>query len=89
MFLMIILLTGCGNPKYTEISYEQLKEKLDNKDTFVLLLGSDTCSAVRYSDATRELEVLLVAASGGKNYIAGKVTYAFSTDDSGKSVAAS
>lgn len=50
---------------------------------------SDTCSAVRYSDATRELEVLLVAASGGKNYIAGKVTYAFSTDDSGKSVAAS
>lgn len=52
-------------------------------------VGSDTCSAVRYSDATRELEVLLVAASGGKNYIAGKVTYAFSTDDSGKSVAAS
>lgn len=50
---------------------------------------SGTCSAVRYSSATRELEVLLVAASGGKNYIAGKVTYAFSTDDSGKSVAAS
>ncbi len=49
---------------------------------------SGTCSAVRYS-AARELEVLLVAASGGKNYIAGKVTYAFSTDDSGKSVAAS
>lgn len=52
-------------------------------------VGSDTCSAVRYSSATRELEVLLVAASGGKNYIAGKVTYAFSTDDSGKSVVAS
>lgn len=52
-------------------------------------VGSDTCSAVRYSSSTRELEVLLVAASGGKNYIAGKVTYAFSTDDSGKSVAAS
>ena len=52
-------------------------------------VGDETCSAVRYSSATRELEVLLVAASGGKNYIAGKVTYAFSTDDSGKSVAAS
>lgn len=43
--LMTILLVGCGNPKYTEINYEQLKQKLDNKDTFVLLLGSDTCSA--------------------------------------------
>ena len=52
-------------------------------------VASGTCSAVRYSSSTRELEVLLVAASGGKNYIAGKVTYAFSTDDSGKSVAAS
>ena len=43
--LMTILLVGCGNTKYTEINYEQLKQKLDNKDTFVLLLGSDTCSA--------------------------------------------
>lgn len=43
--LMTILLVGCGNPKYAEINYEQLKQKLDNKDTFVLLLGSDTCSA--------------------------------------------
>lgn len=54
MFLMIILLTGCGNPKYTEISYEQLKEKLDNKDTFVLLLGSDTCSACANYKITME-----------------------------------
>ena len=43
--LMTILLVGCGNPKYTEINYEQLKQKLDNKDTFVLVFGSDTCSA--------------------------------------------
>ena len=43
--LTTILLVGCGNTKYTEINYEQLKQKLDNKDTFVLLLGSDTCSA--------------------------------------------
>ena len=45
VIITLCLLVGCGNPKYTEINYEQLKEKLDNKETFVLLLGSDTCSA--------------------------------------------
>lgn len=47
-------------------------------------VGKTTCSAVKLN-ASGQLEVLLVAASGGKNYIAGKVTYAFSTDDGGKS----
>ena len=41
----IILFLSNQSPKYTEISYEQLIEKLNNKDTFVLLIGSDTCSA--------------------------------------------
>ena len=50
--LIAILLVGCGNPKYTEIGYEQLKTKLDNKDTFVLLLGSDTCSACASYETT-------------------------------------
>ena len=44
----------------------------------------NTCSALKYT-ANGGLEVLLVAKSGGKNYIAGKVTYAFSTDENGKS----
>ena len=52
IFLITILLVGCGNPKYTEINYEQLKEKLDNKETFVLLLGSDTCSACANYETT-------------------------------------
>lgn len=50
--LITILLVGCGNPKYTEINYGQLKEKLDNKETFVLLLGSDTCSACANYETT-------------------------------------
>ena len=50
--LLAILLVGCGGPKYTEISYEQLKEKLDNQETFVLLLGSDTCSACANYETT-------------------------------------
>ena len=50
--LITILLVGCGNLKYTEINYEQLKEKLDNKETFVLLLGSDTCSACANYETT-------------------------------------
>lgn len=50
--LIAILLVGCGNPKYTEIDYNQLKEKLDNKDTFVLLIGSDTCSACASYETT-------------------------------------
>ncbi len=50
--LMTILLVGCGNPKYTEMNYEQLITKLDNKETFVLLLGSDTCSACANYETT-------------------------------------
>ena len=50
--LTMLLLVGCGSPKYTEINYEELKEKLDNKDTFVLLIGSDTCSACASFETT-------------------------------------
>lgn len=50
--LITILLVGCGKYEYTEINYEQLKQKLDNKDTFVLLLGSDTCSACASYETT-------------------------------------
>ena len=45
---------------------------------------SSTCSAIKYT-SSMELEVLLVAAEGGKNYIAGKTTYAFSTAANGES----
>ena len=44
-FLSLLLLVGCSNKEYTEISYNDLENKLNNKDSFVLLIGSDTCSA--------------------------------------------
>ncbi len=44
-FLSLFLLVGCGKKEYTELSYAELENKLNNKDSFVLLIGSDTCLA--------------------------------------------
>ncbi len=44
--LGIFFLVGCGGPKtYDEISYTQLNEMLDDKQDFILFIGSETCSA--------------------------------------------
>lgn len=46
IFIGTILLTGCGGPTtYDEISYIELKDMLDDKESFALMLGSETCSA--------------------------------------------
>ena len=45
IILCALFLVGCSNPKYTELSCDDLFTKLENKDTFVLVFGSDTCSA--------------------------------------------
>ena len=44
--VLLILLTGCGNKltTYKEINYKELENKLDNKESFVLFIGSSTCS---------------------------------------------
>lgn len=43
--LVCISLTGCGNSKnLIEISYDELAKKIENKDTFVLYVGSSSCS---------------------------------------------
>jgi len=42
----IFLLAGCGGPKtYEEISFGELKQKIENKEDFILFIGSETCSA--------------------------------------------
>jgi len=43
--LGITLITGCGNKGYTEVNYNELEQKLENKDNFVLVIGSETCGA--------------------------------------------
>ncbi len=46
ILLGIVGLTGCGGPKtYDEISYSELQNLLENKEDFVLFIGSETCSA--------------------------------------------
>lgn len=46
MAFIVFGLTGCGGPKtYEEISYTELKEKLNNNEEFILFIGAETCSA--------------------------------------------
>ena len=42
---VLFLLTGCGSNKLHEITYDELVTKVkENKETFVLYVGSKTCS---------------------------------------------
>ena len=44
----IFLLSGCNSNKtYHEISYKRLNEMIDNKESFVSMIGSETCSACK------------------------------------------
>lgn len=44
VLILVLLLTGCGKSNITSISYDELQNKIDNKDTFVLYVGSSSCS---------------------------------------------
>lgn len=51
IFLTIFIalgISGCQKyTTYTEVDYSQFKDKLEAKDTFVLVIGSATCSACK------------------------------------------
>lgn len=54
-FILIITLTGCNKyTTYTELSYDEFQAKLENKDTFVIVMGSSTCSACAHYKTTME-----------------------------------
>ena len=41
----ILLFTGCNKLKsYEEINYEELNKMIENKEDFILFIGSSTCS---------------------------------------------
>lgn len=43
--IALLCLTGCTSKiKYTQISYNDLENKINNKETFILVIGSSTCS---------------------------------------------
>ena len=46
IFTLVILLTGCtSSDKYIkEISLDDFKEKMANKETFALYVGNENCS---------------------------------------------
>ncbi len=51
----LVLLTGCKKMNgYTELSFDDLQLKLGNEDSFVLVIGSDTCSACATYKTTME-----------------------------------
>ena len=43
LVLLILLLCGCSNKTYKEINYENLSNKLSNNDSFVFVVGQDSC----------------------------------------------
>jgi len=50
-----LCLTGCGKYKtYTELSFSEFQTKLENKDSFVVVMGSSTCSACAMYKVTME-----------------------------------
>lgn len=50
----MLFLTGCGRTGYDEISYDQLQELLDDKESFPLVIASATCSACNSYRPTME-----------------------------------
>ena len=46
LLIVIIFISGCGVLKtYDEVSYKKLNNMLDKKESFILFIGSSTCSA--------------------------------------------
>lgn len=45
LFITLFMFTACGNKTYDEISYDELNKMLEDKQDFILFIGSDTCSA--------------------------------------------
>ena len=52
--LTTVFLTGCSPKTYNEISYQDLTDMLNNKEDFVLVIGSETCSACQSFRPTME-----------------------------------
>lgn len=42
--LCIFVSTGCGTRTYKTITFDEYKSKIDNKESFILFIGSETCS---------------------------------------------
>lgn len=55
--IVVLFMTGCGTKKnttYQEITYNILNQKLESKDSFVLVIGKTGCSACAKYKTTME-----------------------------------
>ena len=43
--MMVFVLTGCKPTTYEEVSYNKIDKMIENKEDFILFIGSETCSA--------------------------------------------
>ena len=62
LITIMFMLTGCGKTTYDEVSYSDLNNMIDNKEDFILFIGSSTCSActaykVTLNDIIKEYNV--------------------------------
>ena len=64
------------------VGLSDVEYKMDGNVPVDYKVDENTCSAIKYT-SDNELEVLLVAKEGGKNYTAGMVTNGFSTATGG------
>lgn len=44
MIVPLLLICGCSKKTYTEISYDEFKQKIDNKESFILFIGAESCA---------------------------------------------
>ena len=44
LLLIILLISGCSSKTYQEIDLKTLENKINNKETFIIYIGSSTCS---------------------------------------------
>ncbi len=55
ILFMVIFISGCGKrTTYDEISYNEFKKLVENKESFPLVIGSSTCSACSLFRPTME-----------------------------------
>ena len=43
VILLVLFSSSCGNSKFKNLSYSELKEKMNNKDTFFFVVIKDGC----------------------------------------------
>lgn len=54
VILVLLCVTACGKSSYKEISYQTFLDKMEKKETFILYIGSSTCSACSRFQPTLE-----------------------------------